>query len=406
VRLEKADIEALKRARPLDGLVAARARLGRENGRGIRAGACLCSPKRGKSPLWVNGAKGTWGCLAGACGGDTFSYLQQWEGLDFKAALEFLGGREAVADPATIAEAEAARKQREDERMRREAELAEADRRRAFEMWQRGVRIEGTLAAAYFRHRGLDVPASKALRFVADEPYWVVADDSPHEHGRDGGPVVVHRGPCLLAAIQGMDGRFIGLHRTWLDPRLDSSPGEGFSGKARIVAQDGTPLAAKKMRGGKQGGAIRLHMFAGGGAERVLIAGEGIETVETGYQALATYAPGPDYAAWAAGDLGNLSGRGLGPSEPHPTLPNRRVPPAEPDPAAPGMMPPDGTIRAILLGDGDSDPYVTRARLECAKARWEAAGVPTEIRMAPAGADFNDLVRPGADLVRECGVMA
>jgi hypothetical protein len=394
MRLAKDEIEALKRERPLDGLVETRVKLGRANVAGIRAGACLCAPKRGKTPLWVNGAKGAWGCLAGACGGDTFSYLQQWEGLDFRAALEFLGGREAVADPAAIAAAEAARRVREAGRAQREAELAETERRKCWAVWQRGVPIEGTAAAAYFRHRGLEVPLSKALRFVADETYWALTPDPSPAGAGEGGMVVVHRGPCLLAAIQAPDGKFLGLHRTWLDPRLGTPDMPRDSGgKAPLVAPDGSPLPAKKMRGGKQGGAIRLHDYRDDGRERVFIGGEGIETVETVYQALVAYAPGPDYAAWAAGDLGNLSGRGLGPSTPHPTLPNRRVPPVEPDPAAPGMMPPPGTDRVILLGDGDSDPHVTGARLECAKARWEAAGVPTEICMAPSGVDFNDLVR-------------
>jgi hypothetical protein len=48
---------------------------------------------------------------------------------------------------------------------------------------------------------------------------------------------------------------------------------------------------------------------------------------------------------------------------------------------------------AVLLGDSDSDPHVTRARLECARRRYEAAGFRTVIAMAPDGRDFNDLAK-------------
>ncbi len=56
-------------------------------------------------------------------------------------------------------------------------------------------------------------------------------------------------------------------------------------------------------------------------------------------------------------------------------------------------MPPDWAESVILLGDGDSDPHVTRALLERGKRRFEAAGVPTVTRFAEPGRDFNDMAR-------------
>jgi hypothetical protein len=53
-------------------------------------------------------------------------------------------------------------------------------------------------------------------------------------------------------------------------------------------------------------------------------------------------------------------------------------------------MPPEWA-NLVLLGDGDSDAYVTRARLECARRRYEGAGFRTVIAMAPDGVDFNDI---------------
>jgi hypothetical protein len=393
-RLSKDELARIKEDNPLDEIVEKHVKLSRASAKGIRAGQCICEPKRGKSPLWVNPAKGTWGCKYGSCGGDTFTFLERFEGLDFRSALAMLFGGEVVSDPALAARLEEERLARKAEREKRETAQAEDERRKAYEMWGRGTPVADTLADAYFRHRGLEPVRSKALRFNANEPYYCV----PDELGAD--PIVVHRGPCLYAAIQGPDGRFLGLHRTWLDPRLgapDMPP--KASGKAQIFAPDGTPMVAKKMRGGKQGGAIRLHDFVGerDARPRVFIAGEGIETTETVYQALVRYGdPSKAYFAYAAGDLGNLSGGGLGLSTPHPEKRNRLVPPDEPDPSAPSLMPPEWATSAILLGDSDSDSYVTGARLRCAQKRWRKAGCPTVIRMADPTLDFNDMVRGAA----------
>ena len=112
-------------------------------------------------------------------------------------------------------------------------------------------------------------------------------------------------------------------------------------------------------------------------------------------------AEGDCYVGWAAGDLGNIAADGLGPSEPHPDKPGRWIPSIDPDPDAPGLMPPEWADLVVLLGDGDSDPLVTRARLECARRRYEAAGFRTVIAMAPDGADFNDLVARGGRRMRQ-----
>jgi len=386
-RLSRCELDRIKAEHPLDSFVEKHVRLGRASAKGIRAGQCICTPKKGRSPLWVNVAKGSWGCKYGGCGGDAFTFLEQFEGLDFAAALALLFGGEAVSDPATAARLEAERAQRQAERESRAAALAEEERRKAFEIWRGGAPVDGTLVDAYFIHRGLAPVRSKALRFAADEPYWLAPDEE------DARPEIVHRGPCLYAAIQGPDSRFMGLHRTWLDPRLGTAdmPREA-SGKAQIAAPDGTPLVSKKMRAGKQGGAIRLHEFGPGPGEKIFLAGEGIETVETVFQS-ASRDFERNYCAWAAGDLGNLSGAGLGPSTPHPTGLRLRVPSDEPDPSAPGLMPPREAEAAILLGDSDSDSFVTRARLCCAQKRWARAGWLTGIFMADADMDFNDMIR-------------
>lgn len=295
--------------------------------------------------------------------------------------------RRVAADPEQVARAQAERDgRRREEEKRAETEL-ERERERAWAIWQAAKPSAGTLVDAYFRWRGLEPITSVSLRYAADEPYYDASAD-------DGRPAVVWRGPCMVWAIRRPTAVFGGTHRTWIDPRLASGdmPADA-SGKATIVSADGTPLPAKKMRGIKRGGAIRLNEPSPEDKRVVLIIGEGIETTATALQACQRHASGARFVGWAAGDLGNISGGGLGPSTPHPNKPGRWVPSSEPDPAAPGLTPPEWADVTIILGDGDSDPLVTRARLECAMRRFEAAGKRTAIAMATAGADFNDMAR-------------
>jgi hypothetical protein len=386
MRLSRDELDAVKMARPLGGMIGAHLKLSVPNAKGICEGQCLCNPTRGKKPFWVNAAAGTWGCLKGGCGGDHFAFLKQFEGLDFKSALARLGA-DASADPSAVKRLAAERSLREKESFARAKALNEAERRKAFEIWRRGIRAFGTVVDDYFIHRGLRSVRSASLRFSPDEPYWF----SPPEDAA--APVILHRGPCMLAAIQGPDGKFRGLHMTWLDPAINGVrlPPDA-TGKASLVTPAGEPMSAKKYRGPKQGGAIRLHDFHEGPGEKVFLCGEGIETTETAYQACAEKF-GRNYCAWAAGDLGNLAGAGRGLPSKHPEKPFRSVPSTEPDPDSPGVMPPPGTERAIILGDGDSDSLVTIALLTRARKRWEAAGVPTEIVMADDGKDFNAMAR-------------
>lgn len=388
-RLDRAVIEEFIASNPLDAIIERRCRLGAANGKGVRAGPCLCEPTKGKTPLWVNTQTNRFGCLKGDCKGDIFSYFQQFEGHDFRQTLALLGGEEVASDPDALAARQAEREKEAAARARRRAALDEEERRKAFEIWERGRPAAGTLVEAYWTHRRLQLTDTPALRFSAEETYWFTEGDKPD-------PIYV--GPCMLAAIQAGDGRFLGVHRTWLDPRLGTAAMPPFgeaSGKADIRTPAGEPAGnTKKMRGLKKGGAIRLTRPPAEG-RAILVMGEGIETTATVYRALCSHGrAGPGgYQAWAAGDLGNIAGGALGLSSPHPEKANRSVPSAEPDLKDPGVMPPDWAESVILLGDGDSDPHVTRALLERGKRRFEAAGVPTVTRFAEPGRDFNDMAR-------------
>jgi hypothetical protein len=102
--------------------------------------------------------------------------------------------------------------------------------------------------------------------------------------------------------------------------------------------------------------------------------------------------------AWfrATVDLGNLAGKAAD-SVRHPTLKDkadrvRRVPGPRPNDAEAFAIP-KGTSQIVLLGDGDSDPFSTACALRRASERLGRQGIPALVAMAPAGMDFNDLLR-------------
>ena len=115
-------------------------------------------------------------------------------------------------------------------------------------LWRRCRPLEGTLADAYLRARGLDDCRFPALRF---HPALAYRDDAGWR-----------RFPALVAAVSGPDGILEGVQRTWLHPeRPAKAP----------VAQP------RKALGRVHGHAVRFA--APGGPGTTLLVGEGIETV-------------------------------------------------------------------------------------------------------------------------------
>jgi hypothetical protein len=238
----------------------------------------------------------------------------------------------------------------------------------------------GTPVEAYLRGRGVILPRNAQVRYHPSMPMFV--------DGREDRPALLHRGPAQLAAFFDAGQVFRGLHITWLDS-------SGPKGKAAIVnPETGEVLPAKKMRGTKAGCYLDL-----GGAEnpRRVIAGEGIETVAAVCTAL--HRAGRDLSSTAfraAGDLGNLAGKASA-TLPHPTLKDpagrtRKVPGPEPDMSSQAMPLPDCCTSLVLLGDGDSEPFLTRNALERASHRHVKGGRAIRSVFAPDGTDFNDLL--------------
>ena len=70
----------------------------------------------------------------------------------------------------------------------------------------------------------------------------------------------------------------------------------------------------------------------------------------------------------------------------------RRVPGPDPHPTSPSIPIPDSVEELILLGDGDSDRFLTECALCRAAMRYAREGRVIIVAWAPAGKDFNDIL--------------
>lgn len=333
-----------------------------------------------------------WVCAVCQDGGDVIRLVVKRDGVGFREAVDRLGGVVEEKPTPEIARRAGLRAQREGgvmgdvpapydadtalrvawcagwsqgaKRDQYEAKARKRERDRLEAFWNAGVHWRGTPLADYFARRGLMRPSNAQLRYHPSMPLFC--------DGREIEPILAHRGPAMLAAIYDAGGEFIGLHTTWLDP-------SGPNGKALVHHPvTGEALPSKKVRGTKAGGYVDLGGCAVADAER-MIAGEGIETVLATFTALAR--TGRDVRRLVlrgAIDLGNLAGRAVE-AIAHPTLKTannraQRVPGPEPDLASPAMPVPDSVPELVLLGDGDSDPFLTRNALMRCRARHSRDG--------------------------------
>src|ERR1035437_1818789 len=318
-RITEAELEDLKSRNPCDIVAGGWVSL-RRHGQKMVGPCPICSadPKSRDATRFECWADG-WVCAVCADGGDVIRLVERVNGCSFMDAIAFLGGkRELVPGEAMLAEAHRAKLRAE--RERESKAYRERERRKLWAMWHPAVPIAGTVAESYLALRHLTAPVTSTarLRYLANCPMYVTGAASTKP---------VHTGPAMLAAIVGADGRFSGLHITWLDLARPK-------GKAEVPdPTTGDLLPAKKVRGSKSGGRIEIVPRA---APRRLIIGEGIETVLAVWTALDGAGQDlTDTAFWSAVDLGNLGGRAAA-TVPHPTLKTannhtRRVPGPVPD---------------------------------------------------------------------------
>lgn len=352
-----------------------------------------CPVCGGRDRFGLNESKQVFNCR-GAEGGDGIALVRHLTGVDFREACEIINGAdwpEAGASP----EERALRRREAEARIAEQRRKAEADAiaaaardntyredewRRCLNIWRASAPLaEGEGALAYLAARGLDgsqvdpayLRTHPALDFVEDK-------------------VTLHRGPAMVALFVRIDSVGyvpVGIHRTWL--ALDAAP----KFRPMLLDKAGEPLPTKKMRGSKMGGLIpvvgRLSRA------RRMVAGEGIETV-LGFGAFDGFRPDTFYCA--AGDLGNLCGKAVDRLR-HPSAIKRDkagrrsavlVPGFEPDFSSLAMPVPDHIEELVLLGDGDSEPFFTRAALRRGAARHARPGRTVRALFAPAGSDWGE----------------
>lgn len=359
----------------------------------------LCPFHIEKTPsfrVWPDGHYHCFGC--GAHGGATH-LLMQLEGLTYPEAIAVLAHDAGVPipgqsapkiDPKPVVARPATRDEIEAEN--------QVKRRKAYDIWTAGKPWKDTPVSVYLREaRGIpDISPFADIRFSPAEPYFVPIDRPGSRKRYE----MIWTGPAMLAAFTKPDGRFAGVHITWL--AMDGGD------KMRLVHPDtGERQTAKKMKGATFGSAIRLSEPQG-----CMCGGEGIETT------LAGMAGAGIQNGMAAGSLDNLAGAGLGPGprirpEWHVRLSKvfpgetdtrdgrHRLPPTLPDMSRPGMLPPRDCLEFLVLGDGDTkDALMLIAKLDRAVNKLTRIGVEASWVTSPRGKDFNDMWREGlnADL--------
>lgn len=327
------------------------------------------------------GDHGRFYCFGCQSRGSVIDFVRQHRGIGFADAVRALaaaGGVSSVVDPARQARAAADAARRRASAERDGARIAAYKLNAARRLWADSL-PDHPAVADYLAGRGIDPDAiggvPVTLRYHPELPAT-----------RAG--VVIHTGPAMVAGI-GRKGKFVGVHRTWID------------GPARARLPDGSkvPKQMLGLSGAIFGSPVMLTARAAD-----LVVGEGIETTLAGLMFLRREFPGRTLAAEAALTLDALAGHSLplpagyeignSPTTGHP-LPSPR-----PDPARPGWLPPSGVGRVIVLAD-PSSKCPRRAEIMAGRAvsKLMLAGVNVKCRVPldrwDHDTDFADLAACG-----------
>jgi P4 family phage/plasmid primase-like protien len=377
--ISEAELQRLKDDNPCD-VVAAKWVALRKHGRKMIGPCPIHSPDsaaRDSTSFECDGDG--WVCAVCHDGGDVIKLVQKVENLEFLAAVDWLGGVQKV-DAAEETRREEDRRRKKAETEKNSAIFREKERGRVFDIWRHGSPIGGTDVEAYLALRGLSVPPAMRMRCIPAMPYYANGK-------RDA--AVIHRGPAMLVPIIGRDGKFAGLHITYVDLGAPK-------GKAALQdPESGELLPAKKVRGSKAGGRLELVVRD---APRRLVIGEGIEKAIAVWRALEHLGRDlSETAFWTSVDLGNLGGKSAE-SVPHPILKTAakrtaHVPGPDPDLASPGIPVPDSVEEVVILGDATSDRFLTECAIARAAARWARPGRRVAVAWCWTDADFDDVLR-------------
>lgn len=345
-----------------------------------KCGSAGHNPKSGPPNRFnINLSDGGFFCRKGcedAKGSGAIDLVMVVQGVSFKEAVRYLVGD--VSAPASEAEIErqrAARQRRNEQRDRNKSQRRQEAIEMAHGLWMRAKSHDRTAIYDYFALRGIsrdllpDLPVT--LRYLPDHPYELRRKIDGRMR-----TIELHRGPAMLAAIQGDDGKFRCLHQTWFDL---SRP----KGKPEILL-DGVRQTNKLTRGSQRRGAIRLITPPN---FTTLVVGEGIETTLTAAIAGRNIFA-PDTAYWAGISLGHMHGKMA-------RVDGKRVP-GQPDLEDEGaFIPPEGVRRFIFIMDADGDVEGTRTKLQAGLRRAKALCSTCrqfKIIEPEKGRDLNDML--------------
>jgi hypothetical protein len=394
-RLSTADLDDIKARNPLADIAGGYVKLRRMGKRLV--GPCpICGGKVTSQRFEILEDGESWVCAVCPDGGDVIHLVQKVEGCDFKAAIERLGGQREI-DKLAAKKLFEAREKKRLEREKKSDDFREAERKR---LWRPGStparstarwpRVTSRAAAWCCRRRARGCGSYPRRHTSTASSSTSAAANRPSSCTRARRCSPPSSAPTASSAGCTPPGSTSLRHLMTCAARQDRTQRSGNrrtaqrQENARLQGRrphrdraDQRPAAPDRRRGDRDR-AGRLDRLPPAPAARL-----------------------EDTAFWAAGDLGNMAGRSAK-TVPHPTLkrPNGRaisVPNDQPDPDDPGLSIPDSVDELMLLGDGDSEPVLTRFAMIRAARRYARPGrVTIRIAFAPAGVDFNDVLRGAA----------
>jgi DNA primase len=281
--------------------------------RGIEfIGLCPFHPERTPS-FTVADDKQFFHCFGCGAHGDVFRFVMLIENVDFRTAVAKIAGGLGAEMPE-------ARRVGTVSNIDLLSDREERNRKLAWRLWAAAGDPRGTPVERYLHRRSLELPPTPVLRWAAR--CW----------NRETGKEL----PAMLARVDGPDGKFAAVHRTWLLPN--------GSGKAAL-------REPKWSLGPTRGAAVRLAALG-----PVLAVAEGIETALT---AIVAGAP-----AWAALSTSGMTALALPPI----------------------------VRRVVILADHDANGAGERAA-RVAAARWVMEGRRVRIALPPEpDTDLNDVL--------------
>lgn len=348
------------------------------------SGPCLVCG--GKDRFSINTYKNVFNCRGCGLGGGPVTLACHVHGWEFRVAVCDIVGEQ---DPASTPEnTKPSRKQPIKSASQQWPDNGNQyrmrSRRSAYELWKRGEK-KHYLVDAYFKVRGLKLTDDILSKFRVIERLEYL-----HFNKDLGGSKVIYIGPAILAPIVGPDGKFIGLHRSWIDLYRPK-------GKAVIIDDEtGEYLVSKKVLGSQKGGHIVLR---DDGITQNICLAEGYESLLS-YDALHDI---KDYALWSAVNLGNLCGRSA-----HKVMhPTRKITTRNGhlrsvkvgDPKADltdhkALILPERFKKSIIASDFDGDVFDVKCKRLRAVERHTKLGASDDRFVrddpAPFGRDWND----------------